>query len=128
MKTVHVEFIGDFICPWCYLGKVRLERVKELVKDEIQLEIEVKPYVLYPSIPKGGAPKANFRKAKPGMGKALRQEAKVENIQFNYQLIERIPYSLEAHRLVWLIKDNDQAYQLSKQLFHDYFENFHESK
>ena len=83
MKTVHIEFIGDFICPWCYVGKVRLERVRERLKNEIRLDIKVKPYVLYPSIPKGGVSKSTFKKTKPGMGRALRQEAQVENIQFN---------------------------------------------
>ena len=123
MKTVHIEFIGDFICPWCYLGKVRLERVKETLASEIQLDIEVKPYILYPNIQAGGAPKSAFaRKTKPGMGKALRYEAALENISFNYKLIDRIPRSMEAHRLIWLIEDNELKYQLSKIIFHDYFE------
>ena len=123
MKTIHIEFIGDFICPWCYLGKVRLERVKEILAPDIQLDIEVKPYILYPNIPKGGSPKSIFaKKSKPGMGKALRHEAKLENIEFNYKLIDRIPRSMEVHRLIWLIEDNDLKYQLSKTIFHDYFE------
>ena len=123
MKTIHIEFIGDFICPWCYLGKMRLERVKEILAPTIQLDIEVKPYILYPNIEKGGAHKSLFaKKAKSGMGKALRQEAKLENIEFNYKLIDRIPRSMEAHRLIWLIENNDLKYQLSKTIFHDYFE------
>ena len=123
MKTVHIEFIGDFICPWCYLGKVRLERIQKILAPDIQLDIEVKPYILYPKIQKGGAPKSVFaRKTKPGMGKALRHEAKLENLQFNYKLIDRIPRSMEAHRLIWLIENNDLKYQLSKTIFHDYFE------
>jgi predicted DsbA family dithiol-disulfide isomerase len=123
MTTVHLELISDFICPWCYLGKVRLERVRQLVKDEIQLDIEVKPYVLYPHIPKGGLPKADFaKKTKPGMGRSLRHEAKVEGIEINYKNIERIPYSLEAHRLVWLIPDKEKKYELAKKIFHGYFE------
>ncbi len=121
--TIDIEFIGDFICPWCYLGKVRLERVREKLLPDIELNIKVKPYVLYPNIPKGGTPKSHFaKKAKRGMGKALKYEAQIENIAFNYRLIERIPYSWEAHRLVWLIEDNDKKYELSKLIFHDYFE------
>ena len=123
MKTIDIEFIGDFICPWCYLGKVRLERVKKILAPEIQLNIEVKPYILYPNIKKGGVPKSVFaKKTKPGMGKALRHEAKLENIEFNYKLIDRIPRSMEAHRLIWLIQNNEVKYQLSKTIFHDYFE------
>ncbi len=123
MKTVHIELISDFICPWCYLGKARLERVKAAIADEIRLEIDLKPYILYPSIPKGGVPKSIFaKKTKPGMGRSLRQEAEKEGIHFNYKYIERIPSSFEAHRLVYLVEDNAKKYELTKRLFYGYFE------
>ncbi|MGB0929996.1 MAG: DsbA family protein [Chitinophagales bacterium] len=123
MKTVHIEFISDFICPWCYLGKARLERVKATIADEIRLDIDLKPYILYPHIPKGGLPKSDFAtKTKPGMGKSLRMEAEKEGIHFNYKYIERIPNSLEAHRLVALVKNNTLKYELAKKIFYGYFE------
>jgi len=79
MTTVNIEFTSDFICPWCYIGKARLERVRALLQDEIKLDIELKPYLLYPHVPKGGAPKSDFsKKVKPGMGRSLKNEAKVE--------------------------------------------------
>lgn len=123
MTKVHIELISDFICPWCYIGKARLERVRAALADDIQLDIEVKPYILYPHIPSGGLPKADFaKKTKPGMGRSLKYEAGIENIQINYRHIERIPYSFEAHRLVSLLKDSTKKYELAKQIFHDYFE------
>jgi len=123
MSSLHIEFISDYICPWCYLGKVRLERVKQKLAGELELDIEVKPYVLYPHITEAGEPKTNFaKKTKPGMGRSLKAEAAIENISFNYHLIERIPYSLNAHRLTWLIQDNVEKYELSKLIFHSYFE------
>lgn len=123
MTTVNIEFTSDFICPWCYIGKARLERVKTLLEKEIQLEIDVKPFVLYPHIPKGGLPKSDFaKKVKPGMGKSLKLEAKAENIEINYKNIDKIPYSLEAHRLVWLVNDNQKKYDLAVKIFHGYFE------
>ena len=123
MITVHLEMISDYICPWCYLGKARLERVKAILKGEIELEIEVKPFLLYPSIPKGGVPKSVFAtKTKYGMGRALKAEAQEEQINFNYKYIERIPNSFEAHRMTWLISDNHQKYEFAKQVFFDYFE------
>jgi len=123
MQTVHIELISDFICPWCYLGKARLERVKAAIADEILLEIDLKPYILYPSIPKGGVPKSVFaKKTKPGMGKSLRLEAEKEGIHFNYKYIERIPSSFEAHRLVYLVEGNTKKYALAKRFFYGYFE------
>ncbi len=123
IPTVHVEFISDYICPWCYIGKARLERVKKKLVNEINLEIVVSPFLLYPSIPKGGIDKTVFsKKSKPGMGRSLREETKIEGIEINYKNIERIPNSLEAHRLTWLVEPN-LKYELAKRIFHGYFEN-----
>lgn len=120
---VQIDFISDFICPWCYIGKSRLHRIKNRLANEIELEIKPIPYILYPHIPKGGLPKENFaRKVKPGMGRSLKYEAKHEGISINYKKIERIPYSLEAHRLVQLVEDDVLKYELSRQIFQDYFE------
>jgi len=124
MITVHVEFISDFICPWCYIGKTRLERVREKIATEIQLEVEPQPYVLYPHIPKGGLPKEHFAKrTRPGMGRSLKYEAAQEALEIKYKNIERIPYSLEAHRLLALIPDIAVKNKLAKQIFVNYFEN-----
>lgn len=123
MPTVHIDFISDFICPWCYIGKARLERIRSILLPEIHLEISAEPYILYPFIPKGGLPKEDFaKKTKPGMGKSLRYEADQEGIRLNYRDIARIPNSLEAHRLVWLVKNQHKQYELAKQIFHSYFE------
>ncbi|MCR9289203.1 DsbA family protein [Saprospiraceae bacterium] len=122
-KTIHIQFISDFICPWCYIGKIRLERLKEKLIGEINLDIELVPFVLYPQIPSGGLPKSAFSKrTKPGMGKSLKQEAQKEGVEINYKNIERIPYSLEAHRLIQLVEDNATKFELAKQIFISYFE------
>jgi predicted DsbA family dithiol-disulfide isomerase len=102
---------------------VRLQRIRKELSDEIDMDIQIMPYILYPHIGPGGVPKSDFaKKTKPGMGRSLRDEAKLEGIEINYKLIDRIPHSLEAHRLVWLINDNELKYNISTQLFHDYFE------
>lgn len=122
MKTVKLAIYSDFICPWCYLGKSRIERIQERLDGEIKLDIELRPYVLYPLIPKGGAPKSAFaKKTKPGMGRSLRQVAAEEGVNLNYKDIERIPYSLEAHRLLTLV-DKDKQFDLAKKIFYAYFE------
>ena len=124
MTTLKVELVSDIICPWCYIAKTRLERVEAMLKEQgITLEIRVAPFQLYPHIPPGGVPKSDFAKfTKPGMGRSLRSEATEENIKIDYKKIDRIPYSLEAHRLLWLIKDAKTQYRLAKALFHFYFE------
>lgn len=124
MITVHIEFISDFICPWCYIGNARLIRLREKLAGTIQLEIVPKPYILYPHISKGGLLKEHFAKrTKPGMGRSLKYEAARESLEIKYKNIERIPYSLEAHQLMALIPDNTVKNKLAKRIFINYFEN-----
>lgn len=123
MTTVQIHFISDFICPWCYIGKARLERLQDDLQNEIQLEIVHRPFQLYPHLPKGGVPKSAFaKKSKAGMGRALRHEAKEEGIEINYKNIEYIPNSLAAHRLTSLVSDPAQQFALAKGIFRAYFE------
>ena len=122
-KQITIDIISDIICPWCYIGKARLERAIEQFKDELEVTISMRPFFLYPNIPVGGVPKEQFSKAKkPGMGAFLREEAAKENIVIDYRKIERIPNTLEAHRLMYLCKSEVVKNKLGKLLFQKYFE------
>ncbi len=122
MKIVDVEFISDYICPWCYIGKVRIEKIKSLLKDDIHVRVHTKPYLLYPHIPPGGVSKSEFaNKTRPGMGRSLKHEASIEGIAINYRDIQKIPNSLEAHRLTCLIEDVAQQFNLSLSIIKSYF-------
>ena len=57
------------------------------------------------------------------MGRSLRAEAELEGISLNYKKIERIPYSLEAHRLIELINDPELEWNTSLEIFRAYFEH-----
>ena len=120
---VRLELTSDYICPWCYLGITRLDRIKTELSDEIDLEIGHFPYFLYPQIPKDGSPKEAFAsKTKRGMGKALKMESEKEGISINYKKISKIPNSFEAHRCTGLIKDHELQWAFSKAIFQSYFE------
>ena len=123
LPTVKVDLVSDVICPWCYIAKTRLERVEKELKDELILVKNVLPFLLYPNIPAGGIHKSAFAgKTRPGMGRSLRIEANKEGIEINYRLIENIPNSLEAHRLLWLAGKGGKQYTLARNLFRAYFE------
>lgn len=123
-NQVTIEVLSDFICPWCYIGKIRLNRIKEVLQNELTIHIKLRPYVLYPHIPPEGSPKSEFAtKTKPGMGRSLRAEAEIEDISLNYKKIDRIPYSVEAHRLIELINDPQLEWEMSLAIFEAYFEH-----
>ncbi len=122
-KKVTIDIISDIICPWCYIGKSRLARAIEQVSDDFEVVTRLRPFQLYPKVPKGGLPKESFPATrKPGIGAALKEAAAEENITFNYKNIKVIPNTLEAHRLMSLCDDNDLKNKLGMALFESYFE------
>jgi len=122
VAAVDIEFFTDFICPWCYIGKERMEKVINQLKDDIDIHIVPKPYILYPGIPIGGVDKSVFaKKTKPGMGRSLRDEAQIEALALNYKEIKRIPNSKKAHLLIALIEEDQLKWSTSMDIIRAYF-------
>jgi predicted DsbA family dithiol-disulfide isomerase len=126
---VKVEIASDVVCPWCYIGKKRLEKALALVP-ELRPEIRWLPFQLNPGMPKEGMPRAEYRKAKFGSLERSRQldarviaEGKSEGIDFAFERIERTPNTGAAHRLIALAggQDADQDAVVNA-LFRAYFE------
>jgi predicted DsbA family dithiol-disulfide isomerase len=123
---MNLEVASDVICPWCYIGKRRLERALDLLKNELTLEISWLPFQLNPGMPKEGMPRAEYRKAKFGSLERSRQldarvmaEGRSEGIEFAFDRIERTPNTSEAHRLIALAGDQNAVVSA---LFRAYFE------
>jgi predicted DsbA family dithiol-disulfide isomerase len=122
---VKLEVASDVICPWCYIGKKRLEKALGLVKD-IKLEVSWLPFQLNPEMPKEGMPRAEYRTAKFGSLERSRQldarvmaEGRSEGIEFAFDRIECTPNTSEAHRLIALAGDQNAVVSA---LFRAYFE------
>ncbi|HET9351439.1 MAG TPA: DsbA family protein, partial [Burkholderiales bacterium] len=86
---MKLEVASDVICPWCYIGKRRLERALSLLKNELSPQIRWLPFQLNPGMPKEGVPRAEYRRAKFGSLERSRQldarviaEGKSEGIDF----------------------------------------------
>ncbi len=123
MNSVTIEFYTDFICPWCYIGKERMTKIVDSLKDQIDITLIPKPYLLYPTIPIGGVDKSVFaKKTKSGMGRSLKNEAAIEQIELNYRKIERIPNSRIAHKLISTLPDYKLKWSRSLEIIRDYFQ------
>jgi predicted DsbA family dithiol-disulfide isomerase len=101
MRAVTIDIISDAICPWCFVGKRRLERALASLP-HIDAQIRWRPFFLDPSIPDGGVDKMTSYVAKFGRARVdamLPMMAKVgaaEGIAFDYG--GRISPTLAAHR------------------------------
>ena len=128
-KPLRIEVASDVICPWCYIGKRRLEKALALVDGEVELQIEWLPFQLNPAMPAEGVARAEYRRAKFGSPERAKElDARVaregagEGIQFAFDRMERTPNTTRAHRLIDLAQRQDKADRVVDALFRAYFE------
>ena len=129
-----VDIVSDVVCPWCYIGKRKLETaLAELQAREPGLAILRRwhPFQLNPDLPREGIARTAYLEAKFG-GKARASEiyARVRaagadvGIPFDFERIDRQPNTLDAHRLIaWAQQRGDQGATdaLVERLFRAYF-------
>ena len=125
-----IEIASDVVCPWCFIGKRRLEKALAQLGGELETRIEWLPFQLNPAMPAGGMAQADYRRAKFGSlerGRALdsrvAQEGAGEGIAFAFDRMQRTPNTQAAHRLIDLAQSQGGADRVVEALFHAYFED-----
>ena len=122
-----IDVYSDAVCPWCYVGKRRLERA--LTEFGGDVRVTWRPFQLNPTMPKEGMDRTAYLEAKFGSLDAFRQlEEHVqaagasERITFAFEKIARTPNTFAAHRLIWLGEREGCQDALVDALFRGYFE------
>ena len=128
-QSILIEIASDVVCPWCYIGKRRLEKALAQIDGEVEARIEWLPFQLNPSMPEGGMARADYRRAKFGSlerGRALdarvAQEGAGEGIAFAFDRMQRTPNTVAAHQLIDLAQAQGKADPVVDALFRAYFE------
>ncbi len=128
-RTLLIEIASDVVCPWCYIGKRRLEKALGSLQGEVEARIEWLPFQLNPGMPAGGVARADYRRAKFGSlekGRALdarvAQEGAGEGIAFAFDRMQRTPNTSAAHRLIDLAQQQGKGDAVVDALFRAYFE------
>jgi len=124
---MQIDIVSDTVCPWCFIGKRRIERAMAL-RPDVTFEVFWRPYRLDPTIPREGVDRRAYLKAKFGdtprssaMGDAIRSEGAGEGIEFAFDRIAKSPNTLDSHRLVrWSASAGVQD-QVVERLFRAYF-------
>src|SRR3954471_9838125 len=124
-----IEIASDVICPWCYIGKRRLEKALALLDGEVKPDVRWLPFQLNPDMPAGGMPRAEYRKRKFGSIERGREldarvaaEGRGEGIDFAFERIVRTPNTAAAHQLIDLAQSQAKGGEVVKALFRAYFE------
>jgi predicted DsbA family dithiol-disulfide isomerase len=122
-----IEIVSDVVCPWCFIGKRRLEKALALL-DRRDVTVRWKPFQLNPDAPKEGMDRQAHRARKFGsLARARELEARVaaagteEDIRFQFDRIQKIPNTFEAHRLIWFAGRQGVQDAVVDKLFRAYF-------
>ena len=124
--ALNIDVISDVICPWCYIGKRRLE--KAIASHGGPVKVRWLPFQLNPTMPKDGISRRDYRIKKFGSWERSQElDAKVvavgkeEGIHFAFDRIERTPNTLDAHRLIWLAEKEGVQEAVMEAMFRAYF-------
>lgn len=128
MTAIIVDVFSDVVCPWCWIGKRRLELAAALRPD---IEVSYRPHAfqLDPTLPPEGVPRTERMLRKFG-GSAERMAARfaeitavgaADGLDFRFDRIELSPNTRLAHRLTAIAAASGRAAGMSERLFRAYF-------
>ncbi|MGB5579346.1 MAG: DsbA family oxidoreductase [Woeseia sp.] len=128
IATLRVSLIADLICPWCFLGKRRLDAAMHAVQGP--RELRWLPFQLNPGMPELGMEFEEYlaqkfgdpAKIQPGLD-ALTQAGRGEGIHFRFDLMKRVPNTLNAHQLLQFAQQEGlNSNDIAEDLLSDFFE------
>jgi predicted DsbA family dithiol-disulfide isomerase len=125
--AVHIDVVSDVVCPWCFIGKRRLEEAIALTP-EIDVSINWRPYFLNPWIPREGIDRETYLETKFGsaeryavIAERVSAAAAMEGLVYASDKISRQPNTLDCHRLIlWSRSATDPA-KMKQRLMELYF-------
>ena len=127
MLMIELDIFSDTVCPWCYIGKKRLENALNKYKN-LEIKQTWRPFQLNPGMPPDGMDRQEYLISKFGSSDAAKtvyeniyEEGVKEGINFNFDLIEVTPNSFNSHRLLALGYQADIQEKVLDDLFESYF-------
>ncbi len=124
---IKIDILSDPICPWCYIGKARLEKALEAERDH-PFAIEWHPFQLNPDMPAQGMDRREYLETKfGGRENALRvygeidKHAREEGLDIDFAAIQRTPNTINAHRLIHWAGIEGKQNAIVDALFKAYF-------
>lgn len=124
----QIDIVSDAICPWCYIGKRKLERALSVLDAEgLRFSVRWNPFQLNPDMPKEGRDRTAYRIAKFGAERAAELDVRIKEaaaevrLDFHPELMTCTPNTLDAHRLVWFAGKHGVQDAAMEAVFDAYF-------
>jgi predicted DsbA family dithiol-disulfide isomerase len=125
--SVHIDVVSDVVCPWCYIGKRRLEAAVALTTD-IDVVINWRPYFLNPWIPREGIDRQTYLETKFGsperyavIAERVTAAAAMEGLVYDPNKMSRQPNTLDCHRLILWSRSATDPGRVKQRLMDLYF-------
>lgn len=125
---MQIEIYSDVVCPWCFIGKRRLEQALETAGYAQEAHIAWRPFQLNPTMPKEGMDRRVYLDAKFGgaetrgaVEERVAKAGEADGIVFAFDRIEWTPNTFDAHRLIWFAGQQGCQNEVVEALFHSYF-------
>ena len=126
---IKIDVVSDVVCPWCYIGKRRLEKAIEQLKGQIDVEVEFHPFELNPDMPKEGKNQKEHLTNKFGGADRYKQitsnvtkVAAEEGLKFNFDKQEVSPNTRDAHRIIRYAKSEGKQAATKEAFLKAFFE------
>lgn len=118
--VLNLIVVSDYVCPWCYIGLTRVERLEE----EYEVEVDWMPYQLRPGTPPKGIPFERLRGTGPYTEDYLiRVRSLASDAGIEMQERKLIPNSMPSLEAAEWARDNGGFLDLHRALFRAYFEH-----
>lgn len=128
---LSIMVYSDVICPWCYVGKRRLEAAlaePDAAAAAPNISFSWRPFELNPDMPAEGMERESYRARKFGEARSAELDRKMAEIgrelgiAFAFDKMRRTPNTRLAHRLIWEAGRQGRQDAVVERLFHGYFE------
>ena len=126
-RPIRIDVVSDVVCPWCFIGKRRLEKALALASD-VPVEVHYRPYYLNEWIPAEGMSREEYLTTKfgsperyKGIASRVQAAAAAEGLVYAVDKMSRQPNTRDAHRLIRWAEGIGKAPEMKQRLMDLYF-------
>jgi predicted DsbA family dithiol-disulfide isomerase len=127
LKPLIIDIVSDVVCPWCYIGKRRIENALALVPD-VPVEVHWRPFFLNAWVPREGISRDEYLTTKfgsvdayKGIAQRVVAAANEEGLVYRPDLVKRQPNTIDCHRLIHWSDAQGKAAEMKQRLMELYF-------